>query len=204
MPEPLSSHQRQRLAQEALRSVRRLAESLEHQGDNADGGDVAALLGRVQAAIEPLRATTRATLTGEGTLGSSARLDPPAGLSGSGTLSVGVCHVLQVEDLVQPQEPTISSGTATITVTAGSTGHATSRGAAAATIEVTGTATTTGPAPDTFQATADDVPLLLQQILLAVDDLNGQLGQRSPWEVANFVSALIGLLLTAAGLLRGQ
>ncbi len=105
---------------------------------------------------------------------------------------------------MQPQDPIVSSGTATITITAGSAAHAILRGAAAATIEVTGTATATGPAPDTSQVTADDVPLLLHQILLALDDLNSQLGQRSPWEVANFVSALIGLLLTAAGLLRGQ
>jgi hypothetical protein len=140
---PLSREDRRRLAREARRTVRLLAEALEEAGEDPSAAtDAAALLDRVQAAVQPLRAAAGA-------------------LSGEGTLTAGPPALLQVtatRSTFWNVEAPVASGTgaATLTVTATGSGHSVPSGSAP---------------PDTFQVTAEDVPWILWQVLLRLDDM---------------------------------
>ncbi len=191
--QPLTAEDRRRLRNDAVHAVRRLSEAL----DQADE-DAQALVARLQAAVEPLRAT----FSGEGTLtvGGTAGLVSPPGFGGNGSLSVGVHHVLQIADAVQMQDatsPVVASGggAAIVTVTATGTGYAIPTGSGSGSVTVTGTATGSAP-PETFQVTADDVPWILWQILLRLDDMaNATKPGVTVGQVYDRLMPLLGILI---------
>ncbi len=160
----LTPEARRHLRNQAVHAVRLLAESLEHADDEPQSAaEGQALVARLQAAIEPLRAST-AALSGEGTLtGAPPPGTAAAALSGSGTLSVAVHHVVQVHDTVA----VLVSATVTLTAQDATGTPPPATGSGSGTVTVTGTGH--GEAPQTFQVTADDTPLIMWQILLRLD-----------------------------------
>jgi hypothetical protein len=87
----------------------------------------------------------------------------PRGFGGSGSLNVEVHHVLQIHDALHMHE----SDSVHVTL---DTTDASPSGTATGTVAWTGTAHGEAP-PETFQVTADDVPWILWQVLLSLDDM---------------------------------
>jgi hypothetical protein len=117
---PLTAEDRRRLRSEALHAVRLLSEALDQPDQDPDSPvDASLLVARLQAAVEPLRAT----FGGEGTLtvSGTAGLVSPPGFGGSGSLSVGVHHVVQIDDALHLTDPgsgaARTSGAPAVTVT---------------------------------------------------------------------------------------
>jgi hypothetical protein len=188
-PRPdLSPEDRQRLAREARRAVRLLAVFLEDAGDDPSAAtDAAALLEKLQAAVEPLR-TAAASLSGEGTLSAGGSLMAgPATLSGSGTVSMSAPGLLTVS---------------TKRSTSWNVEAPRASGTGAGTWGFSGSAE--GPAPEAVPVTAVDVPGLIAEIadtLLDMRDQGRGLSNADIIALATFVQGWLAMLLTV--LLKG-
>ncbi len=179
----LSAEDRRRLAREARRAVRLLAEFLEEAGEDPSAAtDAAALLERVQAAVQPLRSAA-GSLSGEGTLTAGGSLVAgPANLSGSGTVSLSAPALLTVTASLSTSwnvEAPIPSGTGvgTFSVSASGEGHA----------------------PQAVQVTAVDVPGLMAEIadtLLDIRDQGRGFSNADILAMATFVQGWLAMLLT--------
>ncbi len=191
---PPTPEQQAQIRAEALRAVRLLTESLEHEGTavgEQDARDVVALLGRVQSAVQPLRAVA-------------------ANLSAAGTLTVGGTAGLDSQEAFGRGTVSLS---APVALTAGTHHHVAVQDNAGATDAVTrvtarvstswNVAAPTGRDGD-LELTSEDVPWLLREILFRFDDLAEQAPTMTPAEVFNSVVALLSLLLAALPLLSSR
>lgn len=184
---PLSAEVRRRLRNEAVHAVQRLSEALNENSDSE--ADARALVARLHAAVEPLRGAVALSndgalnvgIGGSLTVTGTAGLASQAGFGGNG--SVTVEHILQIDDTMQLQE-------ATAPLIRVSTKRGTSWN-----VEAAGE-------PD-WRPTADDVPWLLWQMLLRLDDLaNPTKPGLTVGQVHDRAIALLGLLAAVLGLLK--
>ncbi len=220
-PTPLTDAEvRRRLRNEAVQAVRRLSEALDQPDRNPDStADAQALVARLRAAVEPLRASVE--VVSASAVGSGALVAGRATLSGHGT--VGIHHSVHVHDqavvldsasvTLTPHyathahtagSPEVHSGggSATVGVTATGSGYAIPTGSGAGTWTFTGTATGSTP-PETFQVTAEDVPWILWQMLLRFDDLaDPTRPDLTVGQVYDRTIALLGLLVTVLAYLK--
>lgn len=185
---PFTAEERRRLRNEAVHAVRRLSEALEQPGQDSDSAaDALALIARLQAAVEPLRASV--AIVSSSAVGTGGPTTERPTLSGSG--SVGVHHVVHVYDqavvldtatvTLTPHDATHThtagspeahpgGGSATVGITATGGGYAIPTGTGSGTVTWTGTAH--GDAlTETIQVTAEDLPWIVWQMLLRLDDM---------------------------------
>lgn len=145
-----SAEARRRLRNEAMHTVRRLSEALDQADPDRDvAADAQALIARLQAAVEPLRESV-------GTAEALALLAQRRPLSNRGT--VGIHHHVHVHD----QAVVLDSATVTITPHDATQDHT----ASSPEVQPGGSR-----AMESFQVTAEDVPWILWQVLLGLDDM---------------------------------
>jgi hypothetical protein len=166
---PLTAQDRDCLRNDAIRTMRLLSEALDQPDQDPDSAaDAALLVARLQAAVEPLRASV--AVVSASAVGTGALTTGRPTLSGSGT--VAVHHVIHIQD----QVAVLDSATVTVTPHEPTVTGRLERTLPPDTGSATGTVTWTGTAhgeapPETFQVTADDVPWILWQVLLRLDDM---------------------------------
>lgn len=194
-PEEVAAHlrpeDRRRLAHEARRAVRRLAEALEEAGEDPSAAtDAATLLKRLQAAVQPLAVTGTAGIASRAAFGRGGSVNIQGQVAtGSQTAAQG--HIR----ISAPLAPTHASAPAPVVGTlAGTlpspsgmlTGHVTWTGAAG------------GAAPDSGQITANEVPQLLAEIADTLLDIWEQQSGLSNQEIvawATYVQTWLSMLL---------
>ncbi len=153
----LTREDRRRLRKETAHAVRLLAQSLEQEDDAPDSvAEGQALVARLQAAIEPLRATA-AALSG---VNQDVHVQDRVAVLDTATITLTPHDATHAHTAGNPEVRSGGSG-ATVRITAS--------GAGSGTWGWRGTAE--GSTSEPFQVTADDTPWILWQILLRLDDL---------------------------------
>ncbi len=207
----LAEDERRRLANDAASALRLLAEALV-QPDDSSGSpsdtDAVALLARLHAAVEPLREVAE-SLGGQGAL---SLQDTPGAAHGSPVHEPpqGQDSRDRVNQVIQPLPITSEAAVPapTVRVTA----------SLSTSWDVAATVTATRSTSWNVAATEDaedgngkltlgpeDVPWLLWQILLRLDDSANPMDSRLTYgEVYNSVVATLGLLVSLLALLNGS
>ncbi len=178
---PLRAEDRRRLARDARRAVRLLAESLEEAGEDPSAAtDAGRLLERVQAAVQPL------TITG------TAGIPSPAAFGQGGSVTLHPDSTTHSQTAGQPTmvevpAPVVGVAASTLpTLTASAAGF------------VTRTSNAEGGTPESVEVTPEDVPYLLAEMADTLQDLlrqGGRLSHRDVLQWALFAMAYLSLLI---------
>lgn len=195
-PAALSPEHRRRLTDDAVRSLRLLADALEQAGARGGSKDAPALLAQVQAAVQPLRASP------------AVALNAPAAVTAGGSRPAAQTVVLSAAATLKAHDSTATtsddgkvvtaSGNATATATASGRGHVVVTGSGSATSTVTAQARAEVP----VTASAEDVPSMMWEILLKLDDMSWPERELSPIDITNWITAVINLLSVYIALLK--